>query len=90
MADDTSFADAPDDGGPSGLLPANFLPNVVPRTVSGRDLTGGGDNPRGDNPTPQLVPPPTHAVSGTIGEKHVLVMVRPQRVAAWGRLCCRP
>ena len=28
-----------------------------------------------DNPTPQLVPPPTHAVAGTIGEKHVLVMV---------------
>ena len=28
-----------------------------------------------ENPTPQLVPPPTHAVAGTIGEKHVLVMV---------------
>lgn len=23
-----------------------------------------------ENPTPQLVPPPTHAVAGTIGEKH--------------------
>jgi hypothetical protein len=28
-----------------------------------------------DNPTPQLVPPPTFGDQGNIGEKHVLVMV---------------
>lgn len=33
-------------------------------------------SPTPDNPTPQMIPPPTHAVAGTIGEKHVLVMVR--------------
>ena len=45
---------------------------LVPRTMSGLSLARDAGS---DNPTPQLVPPPTHAVSGTIGEKHVLVMV---------------
>jgi len=45
---------------------------AVPRTMSGLSLVARDSD---NNPTPQLVPPPTHAVSGTIGEKHVLVMV---------------
>lgn len=46
--------------------------------VGSSDRMGGSvqPSPTPDNPTPQMIPPPTHAVAGTIGEKHVLVMVR--------------
>jgi hypothetical protein len=82
----TSFADADD------LMPAPPPVNTgaelrgsggsggaVPRTASGAQLRNesGAGGTSADNPTPQLVPPPTHAVAGTIGEKHVLVMARP-------------
>lgn len=78
-----SMDDIDTTGSPS-LHPASYLQSAVPRTASGANLlreSDGGGQPQRDNPTPQLVPPPTHAVSGTIGEKHVLVMVRAR--ARW-------
>jgi hypothetical protein len=82
--------------GGSGAVPAiaslneASLRSGMIRTVSGAQLAGGGGvartapPPELDNPTPQLVPPPTHAVTGTIGEKHVLVMARARGGLARG------
>jgi len=92
MEGDTSFTDAdPDDGIPriASLNEASLRSGMI-RTVSGAQLAGGGGvartapPPELDNPTPQLVPPPTHAVTGTIGEKHVLVMARARGGLARG------
>ena len=89
---DTSFADAdPDDHVPvptiASLNEAQLRSGMI-RTVSGAQLAAGTGGvaraapPELDNPTPQLVPPPTHAVTGTIGEKHVLVMARARPIPA--------
>jgi hypothetical protein len=81
---DTSFADDP--YADELVMPPPVAVSMgaqVPRTVSGAQLARDRDS--ADNPTPQLVPPPTHAVAGTIGEKHVLVMVRPRALARTAR-----
>ena len=88
---DTSFADADDDVPVPTIASLNeaALRSGMIRTVSGAQLVGGAAGGAGgrsapqlelDNPTPQLVPPPTHAVTGTIGEKHVLVMARARHL----------
>lgn len=92
---DTSFADADPDDVPvpvptiASLNEAALRAGMI-RTVSGAQLAAGTGGvarsapPELDNPTPQLVPPPTHAVTGTIGEKHVLVMARARPIPARG------
>ena len=74
------------------------LAPLVGRGITPSDRAGSSTYlERVENPTPQLVPPPTHAVAGTIGEKHGEERASCQQLARCTapreRLslrCCRP